>query len=98
MRFKNLKDYIKAGEKYIENYSFYLNHTEYEVYEYVFVRRLVEKLSCLTTPYALADFLKINIDIIFDALEDNLIPHIAYDDRYAVKTEKLIPFLRKHYF
>lgn len=97
-KFNDLWRYTQAIQGYHAGYNFCLDWRRMDIQEYYFIKILLEKLSCLVRPCELAEFLKIEEGIIFDAIEDELIPHFVHENLYALETEKLIPFLRKYYF
>lgn len=89
--------YIQAKIEFLDNYTF-SPHSDWDDMEYYIIKRFVKKLSALVRPHILAEFLGIDTAIIFNAIEKGDIPYFKYENIYTIETDKLIPFLRKHYF
>ena len=65
--------------------------------EYIYIKKIVKDLSPVTKPLKLARYLRIDSRFVFEAIKTNLIPHIKYGNKYFIKTEEILPLLRKHH-
>lgn len=89
--------YYKCCLDYLENFMLYFPDNSLSRFEYFFIQKALNTLTPLAKPHELADFLKIDIDYIYDAIEDKIIPHFSYGSSYSIKTAEIIPFLKQSY-
>lgn len=84
--------YFTDCRDYLNNFVYFppnnLGNSERFILE-----KAITTLSPLAKPYTLADFLKIDIDYIYDALEDGYLPHFNYGSSYFIKTAEIIKFM-----
>ena len=89
--------YYKQCLDYLENFMLYFPSSEMSRVEYFFIQKALNTLTPLAKPHKLADFLKIDVDYIYDAIEDKILPHFNYGSSYSIKTAEIIPFLNNSY-
>lgn len=66
--------YYKQCIDYLENFMLYFPCREMSRIEYFFIQKALNTLTPLAKPHKLADFLKIDVDYIYDAIEDEVSP------------------------
>ncbi len=94
-------------EKEREQYLFFKQCTEYlenfkltrplgsTSHEYKIIRDAVKVLSPLTKPSNLAEFLKVDTELILYSIEREYIDCLKTSDNCVVKTDSIITFLKK---
>ena len=107
-KFKNFKfPYFIKTQRDKEEYIYYTECIEYldnfsitrpensTTHEFKIIKKAVKKLSPLTKPHKLAEFLKIDVDIVYYGMEKGYIEYFKTQDRYSVKTAGIVKFLKK---
>lgn len=92
---KQINGFYYNCSKYLENPFSYIPKYTDDLFEYRYMTKAIKILGPLTKPHNLADFLDIDVDIVFDAIEKGVIPCFAYDGIYSIKTKEIFPFLSK---
>lgn len=107
-KFKNLKfpfcintqeekeEYIYYSQciDYLDNFS--LTRPEKSTsHEFKIIKKAVKTLSPLTKPHKLAEFLKVDVDLIYYGMEHGYIEYFKTRNRYSVKTAGIVKFLKK---
>ena len=66
-------------------------------FEKMLMNKMTKELGTVTSAKELSLFLKIDVDYIYDAIEDEILPHFNYGSSYSIKTAEIIPFLNNSY-
>lgn len=86
--------YYMACIEYLNSFS--LSRPEKSTsHEYRIIKQAVKNLSPLTKPKKLADFLNIDIELVYFGMEKGYIEYIKLNERCSVKTACIILFLKK---
>ena len=107
-KFKNLKfpfcintqeekeEYIYYTEciEYLDNFSI-TRPEKCTTHEFKIIKKAVNTLSPLTKPHKLAEFLKVDVDLIYYGMEYGYIEYFKTRNSCSVKTAGIIKFLKK---
>ncbi len=80
---------------YYLNFEFYVPIGYCNLREYLFLKKAVRELSPLVRPEKLAEYLKVDIELIFEGIKEGLLPYFTDGRLYSIKTIGILPFVRK---
>lgn len=89
-------------ERFRKKVSGYIKNFEFNIFydcfpdEWAFIQRTVRILSPLVKPKKFAEYLEIDIHLVYDALEDGFLPHFTDGHTCYIKTACILFFLRKY--
>ena len=80
---------------YYFNFEFYIPIGYCSLKEYLFLKKAVRELSPLVRPEKLAEFLNVDVELIYEGIKVGLLPCFTDGRLYSIKTIAILPFVRK---
>ena len=80
---------------YYFNFEFYIPIGYCSLKEYLFLKKAVRELSPLVRPEKLAEYLNVDVELIYEGIKEGLLPCFTDSRLYSIKTIAILPFVRK---